>query len=328
MRGIIDMGKNHRFFRFPSEKTDIDRRKVWIHRCQRGEKNWKPSKNAVLCADYFESDAFERDPFRLAQMGYENPKARLKKDAMPTRFRTKSFADGLPSVTRGAFRKRQTDEMLRDIFNDEQTTETNPPKAFDGDRNEPYELDKHEVCSVPIQAVEDIDACEDTLLTSDEEYMPSEYSELDESETDADCDTDTDDETEPVLYLSANPQTERQFLVSETSLAQLFQYCSHQSGSSSFCGMTCQVKLMQHQGVMITVETKCLKGHTTIWNSQSMHGTMPWGNLLCASSILLSGGCATQVLRMFKFMKLPIFSMGTFINIQRCYTVPDYPLGL
>ncbi|XP_071115736.1 uncharacterized protein, partial [Haliotis cracherodii] len=74
--------------------------------------------------------------------------------------------------------------------------------------------------------------------------------------------------------LSLNPQNERQFLVSETSLAKILQFCSHQSSSSSF-------------------------------------------------SIRLSRGCAAQVLRIFRCMKMPIFNMDTFINIQLCNGVPS-----
>jgi len=72
-------GKGLSFFSFPK---DGQLRKAWIHYCRRW--NFDPTSGHRLCSAHFTRDCFERDPFRMMELGFDGTfKRRLKPDVTP-----------------------------------------------------------------------------------------------------------------------------------------------------------------------------------------------------------------------------------------------------
>uniref|UniRef100_A0A8B8BZW4 Uncharacterized protein LOC111114388 n=1 Tax=Crassostrea virginica TaxID=6565 RepID=A0A8B8BZW4_CRAVI len=135
-----------------------------------------------------------------------------------------------------------------------------------------------------------------------------------------DSDSDEEPEEDSVgaypLRISALPEEERHFLVSETSLAKLLQHCD-------ICGELCQTSVQFTRGTMIGTVSVCSNGHSSQWESQKSHQGMPWSNLLLAGSIVFSGLNISKCLRFLQHLKVPAFSASTFNRIQSAYVVPS-----
>ena len=72
-------GNGLSFFSFPK---DGQLRKAWIHYCRRW--NFNPTSGHRLCSAHFTRDCFERDPFRMMELGVGGTfKRRLKPGATP-----------------------------------------------------------------------------------------------------------------------------------------------------------------------------------------------------------------------------------------------------
>ena len=80
---------------------------------------------------------------------------------------------------------------------------------------------------------------------------------------------------------------------------------------------------------ILCANPKCQK-RENVWRSQpQMEGTrIPAGNLLLSFAILLAGGTATKVLRIFDHMGLACISLKTFFKHQRVSSVFFTLLGL
>ncbi|XP_064599603.1 52 kDa repressor of the inhibitor of the protein kinase-like [Liolophura sinensis] len=65
------------FFAFPKDATT---RKVWLHYCKR---DFDLKYHHKLCSKHFSKCMFDRDPEKLASLGYENAVARLTTGAVP-----------------------------------------------------------------------------------------------------------------------------------------------------------------------------------------------------------------------------------------------------
>ena len=87
-----------------------------------------------------------------------------------------------------------------------------------------------------------------------------------------DSDSDEEPEEESVgaypLRISASPEEERQFLVSETSLSKLLQHCD-------IYGQLYQTSVQFTKGAMIGTVSVCSNGHSSQWESQKSHQGCP-----------------------------------------------------
>ena len=100
-------------FRFPK---DAGRRKAWTIYCRR--EDFSPTDNNRLCSLHFSKEQLDRDPEKLKENGYAEPRIRLRKDAFPDiplsvgkpqdENATISFP---PRKPRGAYLKRQRAEV-------------------------------------------------------------------------------------------------------------------------------------------------------------------------------------------------------------------------
>jgi len=118
--------------------------------------------------------------------------------------------------------------------------------------------------------------------------------------------TDSEDESAPFG---------RKFLVFETSLLQLFQHCST-------CLAPTAPQVQKVIGTMVVIEAKCSNGHRRIWQSQSCHGTLPWGNMLCAAGTLFTGSNPARVFSFFKHIGMSYISLRTYYYLQKLYLIP------
>ena len=82
---------------------------------------------------------------------------------------------------------------------------------------------------------------------------------------------------------SYQPWKERKFILIESKLLELFQFCPSCSAHALF-----DVKRIL--GSMIKVEQTCGScGFNRIWESQPMIGSVPAGNLIFSAALLLTG---------------------------------------
>ena len=77
---------------------------------------WKSTKYSRLCQEHFTEDCFVISPRLAADLGFKPGKFQLKKNAVPTIFRTTILKE---QKVRGAFGKRQRQEVRKgySIFN-------------------------------------------------------------------------------------------------------------------------------------------------------------------------------------------------------------------
>ena len=138
---------------------------------------------------------------------------------------------------------------------------------------------------------------------------------MDESDDDNDDDDDEKLQSDTENSTSPNPQEDVKFLVFEKELHELFKRCQE-------CGEAVMKKETSTQGTQLYVTLKCTNGHIKFWKSQPMLKGMPAGNLLMASSILLSGATYTKIASLAEILNLNFFSEKTFYNIQDTYLFP------
>lgn len=159
----------------------------------------------------------------------------------------------------------------------------------------------------------DEDSTEEEEEDSDELYLP------DDSDLEVDDDEDGEGEVQTATYKlrqDTAPMDEKQFLVSETALAELLSVCR-------YCSAECTPVIKFFRGTFIYTSSKCLNGHEFTWSSQPCHNTLPWSNLFTATAILTSGCNATKVLQVFKNMNLQMFTARTYNRLQAYYVVPS-----
>ena len=107
----------------------------------------------------------------------------------------------------------------------------------------------------------------------------------------------------------------RKFLVFENCLLQLFQHYSN-------CLAPTVPQVQKVIGTMVVIEAKCSNGHRRIWQSQSCHGTLPWGNMLCAAGTLFTGSNPARVFSFFKHIGMSYISLRTYYYLQKLYLIP------
>ena len=141
----------------------------------------------------------------------------------------------------------------------------------------------------------------DNSPQKDPSYVPLEKVEM------SDHSNNSQSETEDSK--AVNPQDDVKFLVFKLELVKLFKRCPE-------CGAGIRKRHESTQGSLLLVTLKCINGHTYFWNSQPMIKGMAAGNLLMASSILLSGATYTKVATLAEILRLCFFSEKTFCNIS------------
>ena len=92
---------------------------------------------------------------------------------------------------------------------------------------------------------------------------------------------------------------DRKFIVFESQLLSLFQWCHS-------CGLEVELKTST-VGTMLVVEGMCPDGHILHWQSQPTVNRTPAGNLLLAAAILLCGLTFTSIANLADVLNLAMF---------------------
>ena len=123
------------------------------------------------------------------------------------------------------------------------------------------------------------------------------------------------DDTDYELTLDLEEHPERKFLVFESCLKLLLNFCSK-------CGGTILESTETTSGSMLSVKMLCVNNHLTCWNSQPLIKNIAAGNLLSSAAILFSGNTFSRVAQFASFLNLKFFSHTTYYNIQKKYLFP------
>ena len=143
----------------------------------------------------------------------------------------------------------------------------------------------------------------------DPSYIPSKSEE-----------NDDDEEEEvsmavPSKLKPQTPQNDSKFLVFMEQLDKLL----HRRPT---CGAVVSKRGTSTRRSRLCVTLKCKNGHIKIWKSQPILKGMAAGNLLLASTILLSGATYTKIVSLSEILNWKMFSEKTFYNIQNMYLFP------
>ena len=101
------------------------------------------------------------------------------------------------------------------------------------------------------------------------------------------------------------PDEDRKFLISETCLLELMNFCSK-------CGSPI-IECSTFVRKMIDIKYTCQSNCSEVWRSQPLICSMPAGNRLTACAILFSGTDSTRILN------LNFISSTTFYDSQQTY---------
>ncbi|CAN7941323.1 unnamed protein product [Ixodes pacificus] len=115
-------------------------------------------------------------------------------------------------------------------------------------------------------------------------------------------------------YTSGPPEGERQSLVFESCLRELFSTCHE-------CSIPCNTTI-RPLGTLIKVKSICPLKHERIWDSQPLMNGRAAGNILLSSHLLFSGSSVTSTLRMLRHMNVEVFSDQTFYTYQKSLLFP------
>ena len=107
------------------------------------------------------------------------------------------------------------------------------------------------------------------------------------------------------------------FLVVESSLLDLFQYCP-------VCRTECKRGIESRFGTKVTVVQKCYScSFMRTWDSQpSIGDNVPVGNVMMSCAILFGGGSPAKVLKIMRHMNVPAIGYSTFMAHQKKYLHP------
>ncbi|KAF3837440.1 hypothetical protein F7725_004904, partial [Dissostichus mawsoni] len=154
-----------------------------------------------------------------------------------------------------------------------------------------------------------------------------------ESESDSECDpsdehpTSTDFEPIQAFTVPDNTADERQFIVFESCIVNLFRKCQR-------TGCAAEVREFQRMlsGSRLIISTKCAAGCNYTWSSQPTLNRMGVGNLLLSAAILFSGNTYARMQDISDYLKLPILCKSQFYALQKRYLFPNSnamePMGL
>ncbi len=114
------------------------------------------------------------------------------------------------------------------------------------------------------------------------------------------------------------PDEELKYLVFQSNLRMLFQYCPS-------CGakvVDCQFD-SSNTGTLVKVKYACERGHKESWRSQPLlKNRMGAGNLLLGAAILLTGSTFERFREFAEVLRMPIMCSSHFYAMQDSYFFP------
>ena len=92
------------------------------------------------------------------------------------------------------------------------------------------------------------------------------------------------------------------------------------------CGGRSRGTVKKTVGTLVQILHKCNEPSCSfkrVWCSQPYLKHMPAGNLITMAAILLSGSLPTQAMKIFKFMKMALFSKSVYHRHQTNHVIPS-----
>ena len=115
-----------------------------------------------------------------------------------------------------------------------------------------------------------------------------------------------------------HPAQEKTFIVFESSFDQLIVKIKF-----PVCGKPQSNLKETLVGFMVKVHTVCLDDHTILnWNSHSLLGRMPSGNLLFSAATLFSGETFQHIKNFADFLRLEFIGKTIYFEVQREILLP------
>ncbi|XP_012816083.1 mitochondrial potassium channel isoform X2 [Xenopus tropicalis] len=116
---------------------------------------------------------------------------------------------------------------------------------------------------------------------------------------------------------------QKKFIVFEDSLDILLSLVRCQHSQLPPCQAPVSHIEKKVDGSLLTVHLTCLSGHNSlVWSAQPVFGNISIGNVLMASTILLSSVSLKKVLEMFHIFGIPASSPKTYHEYQKAYLFP------
>ena len=93
---------------------DVALRKIWTARVKLTRAKWYgPTDSSIICSAHFDESAFQTglySQFELSRL------RRLTAEAIPSKIKNKSVADGAEKPERKAFKKRQQKQVIKNCY--------------------------------------------------------------------------------------------------------------------------------------------------------------------------------------------------------------------
>jgi hypothetical protein len=154
---------------------------------------------------------------------------------------------------------------------------------------------------------------------SDDEIEEDDYDDLNDPDYNPE-DDHPDEDTNVNNHEEMNSSNgERNFLVSEENLRELFRTCRCPRCGSAIQHITFDNK---NRGSLLKVRYSCMNGHTNEWFSQPLLKSMALGNVLISCATLFTGLTYERVKQFADTLSLPILSKSQFYQIQSRYLFP------
>ncbi|XP_062596145.1 uncharacterized protein LOC134257557 [Saccostrea cucullata] len=142
-------------------------------------------------------------------------------------------------------------------------------------------------------------------------------SEVDEKDPDFEPNFSDDCQSNSSINENYQPWKDRKFIVFESRLLELFQFCPSCSAPALF-------DVKRTVGSMVKIEQACGGcGFNRIWESQPMIGSVPAGNLIFSAALLFTGLLPSKTIRFMEQMNVSCISSNTFFQHQKYYLHPS-----
>lgn len=148
-------------------------------------------------------------------------------------------------------------------------------------------------------------------IPSDEEFVPSDYSEMDSFES--------DDENQNYDKTDENCDAPKSnlYLCDLKKILELVKFCPR-------CGNAIENMEANQQGSMLLLHLKCIKNCGVKWCSQDtwQNSKIPTGNVVITCATLVTGNTYSTIKEIADAASIGLFSKQTFYEIQKKVVIP------
>jgi hypothetical protein len=327
------------FHRFPNREKFPKQYAQWTLYCKR--KNFNPNTNSRICSKHFRKSDFNEsqsmkvklmsnEEFRLPSLkpgsvpsvnisDITSERCLLSKKLKKIKNPNEEIENSSKKICTSTLTNRQlrherkerkelVSEILECVFEEPQ------PGTSSADSAEKYnELCKSVQCELGTEIYRNYNSCnfnveaKNCFETNTDAVNECNYEPCESEYCDDDYDSDSTSECSEKIE-TENVFAGEYFFVSRDAILQLLETCLE-------CGAVIKKLNSYAKGSMLCVKLVCECGNKRSWYSQPMVGKRPEGNVLIASSLLLSGILFTPFKSFCNTIKMPMMSRSTFDKI-------------